>query len=163
MKAKVCFFQWFLVCVMWISHFEEWGKTHMTSEIHLHRNLLIICMNKFHSNDLDKNINNMIMDHLHTLLKMFSIQTEGFVQSSVSKQRNRTSHSESNFYIKPPSWYLKIVATNLTFWWDFLNVRSQQEAMGLGHLRNISHCSELDFTLFSCFISLLFLVCFRFP
>lgn len=54
----------------------------MTSETHLHCSLLILCMNKFHSNDLEENINSMIMGHLHTLLNMLSIQTEKFVQSS---------------------------------------------------------------------------------
>lgn len=43
----------------------------MTLETHLHRNLLILCINKFHSNDLEESINNMIMGHLHTLLNMF--------------------------------------------------------------------------------------------
>lgn len=59
----------------------------MTSETHLPRNLLILCMNKFHSNDLEENINNMIMDHLHALLNMLSIQTKEFVQSSLSANR----------------------------------------------------------------------------
>lgn len=59
----------------------------MTSETHLHHNLLILCMNKFHSNDLEENINNMIMGHLHTLLNMLSIQTKEFVQSSLSANR----------------------------------------------------------------------------
>lgn len=76
-----------LVCVTWLSNFGEWGKTQMTSETHLHRNLLILCMNKFHSNDLEENINNMIMGHLHTLLNMLSIQTKEFVQSSLSANR----------------------------------------------------------------------------
>lgn len=59
----------------------------MTLETHLHRNLLIVCMNKFNSNDLEKNINNMIMGHLHTLLSTLSIQTEEFVQGSLSANR----------------------------------------------------------------------------
>lgn len=59
----------------------------MTLETHLHCNLLILCMNKFHSNDLEENINSMIMDHLHTLLNVLSIQTEEFVQTSLSANR----------------------------------------------------------------------------
>lgn len=40
------------------------------------------CMSNFHANDLEENINNMIMKHLHTLLSMLSVQTREFVQSS---------------------------------------------------------------------------------
>lgn len=59
----------------------------MTSETHLHCSLLILCMNKFYSNDLEENINSMITGHLHTLLNVLSIQTEEFVQSSLPANR----------------------------------------------------------------------------
>lgn len=72
----------------------------MTSETHLHCNLLMLCMNKFHSNDLEENINNMIIAHLHTLLNRFSIQTKEFVQSSLSANRER---EQVTLRVNPPS------------------------------------------------------------
>lgn len=115
-ESQCLFFQWLLVCVMWISNFGEWGKTQMTLETHLHRNLLILCMNKFHSNDLEENINKMIMGHLHTLLNMLWIQTEEFVQSSLSANRETEKVIWEYLLHQTPSWYLKILVRSLTSW-----------------------------------------------
>ena len=81
------FFQWSLVCAMWLPNFGEWGETQKASETHLHCNLQILCLSNFHAHGLEENINNMIMNHLHTLLRTLSVQTREFVQSSLSANR----------------------------------------------------------------------------
>lgn len=97
------FFLWSLVCAMWLSNFGEWEETQKASETHLHCNLQIFCMSNFHANDLEENINNMIMNHLHTLLSMLSVQTRHFVQSSLSANRKAEQALQVTLTLKIPA------------------------------------------------------------
>lgn len=76
------------MCATLLSNFGERGKTQEASETHLQCNLQILCISNFHANDLEENLNNTMMNHLHTLLSMLSVQTREFVQSSLSAEKH---------------------------------------------------------------------------